>query len=225
MGFKKREFNRPIYEEQSDEPERVIIISCEGRNTEPEYFNCIKTKLSEHISALLEIRVIEKNDNNSRPQHVVRNLQQFIADKYDYKSDYDEMWVVCDREKVDSRKRDLESVIPDCNKHNFSVALTNPLFEFWLLLHVVDIREYDQQKLFKNEKLSSSRRYIDKTLSEVLSNGFNKKAGKFNRDIVTIDNIKRALVQEKLFANDPDEIMDKLGSNIGDLIRAILPLN
>lgn len=94
MGFKNRTFSRPVYEEQSDEPERVIIISCEGRNTDPEYFNCIKSKLSEYISALLEIKVIDKNDNNSRPQHVYGNLRRFITDKYDYKSDYDEMWIV-----------------------------------------------------------------------------------------------------------------------------------
>jgi hypothetical protein len=224
MGFKNREFNRPVYQEQADEPERIIIISCEGRNTEPEYFNCIKTKLSEHISALLEIKVIDKNDNDSSPQHVVRKLQQFITDKYDYKSDFDEMWIVCDREKVESRKRDLEKIFPLCAENNFSVAITNPLFEFWLLLHVVEIKDYDHQQLFDNDKVSINRRYIDSTLAAVLPNGFNKKTGRFNCDIVTLDNIKKALVQEKLFANEPDKIMDNLGSNIGDLIRAILPL-
>ena len=93
MGFKNRVFNRPVYGEQEQEPERVIIISCEGRNTEPEYFNTIKTKLAAHISTLLEVCVIDKEDNNSRPQNVYQNLAQFVADKYDYKSEFDEMWI------------------------------------------------------------------------------------------------------------------------------------
>jgi hypothetical protein len=226
MGFKNKPFNRPIYSEQLEEPQRVIIISCEGRNTEPEYFKTIKAKLNAHISALLEIRVVDKEDNKSGPKDVINNLQQFIVDKYDYKGDFDEMWIVCDREKVEDRKKALIESFPVCENNNFSIALTNPLFEFWLLLHIVDITKYDEQQLHDNDYVSDAkkRRFIDKTLSDVLPNGFNKKKGKFNHEIVTMQNIKSALKQEALFANDPDEILDHLGSNIGDLIRAILPL-
>jgi hypothetical protein len=38
MGFKERSFGQPTYQQQEEEPTRVIIISCEGTNTEPEYF-------------------------------------------------------------------------------------------------------------------------------------------------------------------------------------------
>jgi len=38
MAFKDRGFHKPIYIEEELELKRVIIISCEGRNTEPEYF-------------------------------------------------------------------------------------------------------------------------------------------------------------------------------------------
>ncbi len=54
MKFNNDLFNKNIFEENTDEPERIIIISCEGRNTEPEYFNTIKQKLSEYISSLLK---------------------------------------------------------------------------------------------------------------------------------------------------------------------------
>lgn len=37
---------------------------------------------------------------------------------------------LCDREKVDSRKRDLEDIFPLCDENDFSVAITNLLFEF-----------------------------------------------------------------------------------------------
>ena len=107
MGFIDRGFTTLLYEEESREPERVIIISCEGTNTEPEYFETIKEKLSDYISVLLEIKIVPKPSNASEPKDVVCNLEQFIIDQYDYKSDYDEMWVIWDREKVEHRKANI----------------------------------------------------------------------------------------------------------------------
>ncbi|MFT4928668.1 MAG: hypothetical protein ACI8WB_004788 [Phenylobacterium sp.] len=225
MGFKYRTFDQPTYPQRMQEPERVIIISCEGRVTEPEYFGAIKRKLNEYIPALLEVDVVPKEDNNSSPQDVLNNLERHILDKYDYNRDYDQMWIVCDREKKEHRKAHLIDIIPICEEKNYSLAVTNPTFEFWLLLHAVDIESYDKQQLFDNQWVTEKkkRRYIDKELSEVLANGFNKKTGKFNTELVTIENIKRALEQEKYFANKRDDILDQLGSNVGDLIRVILP--
>lgn len=225
MGFKNRNFDTPVYTEQEEEPERVIIISCEGRNTEPEYFETVKTKLSDHISSLVEITIVPKEDNKSNPQDIVENLEDFITTKYDYKSDFDEMWIVCDRESVEARKKHIIEIIPHCESKGYQLSISNPLFEFWLLLHIVDISGYDKDKLLKNEYVSEAknRRFIDKELSDKLENGFNKKKGRFNTEIVSVDNIKRALDQEKLFENDRDKILDHLGSNVGDLMKRILP--
>jgi len=227
MGFLSREFNVPTYAEEEKEPQRVIIISCEGRNTEPEYFEAIKDILSENISALLEVKVVPKFDNKSNPQDIVRNLESFIDAEYDYQSDHDEMWVVWDREKVESRKQKILEILPECNKKNYRIALTNPAFEFWLLLHIVDISTYEQDVLYENDWCSASknRRFIDKELSSNLVGGYNKKKDKFNRKIVTKENILRAITQEKLFENNLEEIIDSLGSNVGCLIEKILNLD
>lgn len=226
MGFKDRNFNSPIYQEQEKEPEKVIIISCEGRNTEPEYFETIKEKLSDLISVLVEIKIVDRDNNKSNPKDIVCNLEEYILEQYDYKSDYDEMWVIWDREKVEARKKDILEMIPKCREKNYYIALTNPLFELWLLLHIVDISKYDKEILFINkwETEAKNRRFIDKELSNILSDGYNKKEGKFNKNIVTKDNILRALKQEKLFENKLENIIDSLGSNVGDLMQSILDI-
>ncbi len=223
MAFKERAFNEPAYEIEVDEPKRVVIISCEGRNTEPEYFKAIKTKLSEHISSLVQVDIVPKDDDNSAPQAVLDNLDSYIKEKYNYQSDYDKMWIVCDREKVDSRKRHINEIIPICAEKGYSLAITNPLFELWLLLHIIDINEYDKEILYKNEPISNKRKFLDKELSLKLVNGFNKSKGKFNTDLVTIENIKRALEQEKKITNEIPLIIDQIGSNIGEIIQDILP--
>ena len=222
MGFKARNFETTEYIEEELNPKKIIIISCEGSNTEPAYFKAIKEKLSEHISALIKVEVIPKEAGASEPKDIVCNLDEFLHTEYDYKNEYDdELWVVWDREKVDARKENILKILPECREKNYNIAMTNPLFEFWLLLHVDDITKYNTEILFINDwdTPSKNRRYIDKELSNILSNGYNKK--NFNSDIVTKENIDKALEQEKLFETKIEKIMDKLGSNIGDLIRNI----
>jgi len=225
MGFKSKSFDTPTYIEQSSEIKRIIIISCEGENTEPEYFETIKTKLSEYIYSGCTIHIVPHQKKGSEPEKIVCNLDDYIKEEYDYKrSDNDEMWVILDREKVDERKKDILEMIPQCREKNYHIALTNPLFEFWLLLHIVDISLYNRDVLYKNEWVSSSknRRFIDKELSNKLENGYSKKKNKFNQSIVTKENILRALEQERLFENELEKIIDNLGSNVGELIRRIL---
>lgn len=223
MGFENTNFNNPIYTEEEIEPQKILIISCEGSNTEPEYFQSIKNKLSDYIDILLEIEIIPKEPGASEPQDVVSNLDEYIKDKYDYKPENDEKWVVWDREKVPERKKDIEKMIPVCLEKNYNIAMTNPLFEFWLLLHVDDISTYDNDELFKNEKISNNKKFIDKKLFDILGS-YNKKKNKFNTDIVSMDNIKKAILQEKLFENQLENIIDHLGSNIGTLVSRILKI-
>jgi len=222
MGFTERNFETSEYTEEELDPKKVIIISCEGSNTEPAYFKAIKEKLSEYISALIKIEIVPKESGASEPKDIVCNLDDFLHTEYDYKYEYDdELWVVWDREKVDARKKNILKILPECREKNYNIAMTNPLFEFWLLLHIDDITKYDNEILFINDwdTPSKKRRYIDKKLSNILTNGYNKK--NFNRDIVTKENIDKALEQEKLFETEVERIMDNLGSNIGDLIRSI----
>ena len=224
MAFKQKDFGQPTYEQQEEEPRRAIIISCEGTNTEPEYFEAIKDKLKDNISSLIKIELVPKPNNASEPQDVLDNLQTFV-DKYDFRKGYDSLWLVCDREKVIARKtgnKGLLKVIPLCEKKGYSIALSNPLFEFWLLLHVVDITSYDNNTLFDNEKINGNRRYIDKELSNILPDGYNKKKGQFNRKIVSLDNVQKAIKQEELFENDLTKIMDNLGGNVSLLIKEIV---
>ena len=85
MSFEQSDFNKPSYSESEEVPKKLILISTEGRNTEPEYFNAIKTKLGHQIDAVLQVEVYPKNDNASAPKHVLQNLKRFI-DIYDFNS-------------------------------------------------------------------------------------------------------------------------------------------
>ncbi|HDZ46554.1 hypothetical protein LCGC14_0317340 [marine sediment metagenome] len=226
MPFQDRNFSKPIYEETGKEPKKVVIISCEGCNTEPEYFSSIVDKLSENVKNLVEIEIVEKLDNSSDPNNVLRNLENHIEEKFDFKNGTDILWLVIDRESVDSRKKAIEDILPVCHTKGYSIALSNPLFEFWLLLHVCDISKYKKEDLHNNEWVTEARnrRFIDKQLSEILDNGFNKKSGRFNQEIISVENIKRAIAQEQQFCSTLPNLLDELGTNVSILINDILDL-
>lgn len=224
MGFKERSFTQPIYIEESVEAKKAIIISCEGRVTEFEYFNGIKNHLSSYIDVVLEVHVIPKRSNASEPKDIVKNLEEYIASTYDYKNGHDECWLVLDREKVPARKTNILVIAPICKSKNYNIAITNPTFEFWLLLHLDNIEQYDKEVLFKNDKVNTKRKFIDKELSNRLL-GYNKRQGSFPTKIITKENIQRALEQEKLFENEFEKILDNLGSNVGQLVSKIVKLD
>ncbi|MFA6630583.1 MAG: hypothetical protein WCS55_12560, partial [Sulfuricurvum sp.] len=72
--------------------------------------------------------------------------------------------------------------------------------------------------------VAKRKRFLEKELLTQLYSigGYSKKKGEFNKSIVTLENIKHALEQEKLFENELEQIIDHLGSNVGDLIKKIL---
>lgn len=131
------------------------------------------------------------------------------------------MWLVCDRESVPDRKAHLQEIYPECLQNGYSIALSNPTFELWLLLHIADISEYDKKELFENKKTGgkSSRRFIENELFKTLENGYNKRKGKFNKDIVSVDSINFAVQQSKQYKKDFNSLIDQLGTNVDELIR------
>jgi len=178
----------------------------------------------------MEVLEREKSEeNSSAPTKVVETLANLSSEKLQKikernlsEDSFDIYWAVIDREKQESKKVNLSKALIICKEKDYKVALTNPSFEFWLLLHLENIEQYKVIDLYKNKKISNNKDFMDKELSDRLENGYNKKKATFDESLILIDNILRALKQEKLFENELEQIIDNLGSNVGDLIREIL---
>ena len=92
----------------------------------------------------------------------------------EYDKEIDEIWLIFDRDPNNFNKEQFDNVYRNCEEYGFHIGFTNPNFEFWLLLHLPDINQYDKDILLTNTKVSSKRRYIDRELSSRMS-GYNKK--------------------------------------------------
>ena len=89
---KRKSFERP----EGVKSGRLVVIAAEGKETENIYFE--QMKVSFHASGV-QIEILRRDTNESSPEHVYRQIQDFAA-KYDLDED-DQLWAVVDKRPVD----------------------------------------------------------------------------------------------------------------------------
>lgn len=229
MAFILRPFGTRITPAEEIEPKRLIVISCEDESVQPAYFHKLKEVFEIHT--LTEVTILPCINGRSAVEYVCQNLNDYVIQKSEQYGfdERDEFWIVIDRESpTHVCHKKLLSKLVKCKKFpsNFKIAVANPLFELWLLLHVDDLSKHDYTDLLNNEKVSLKKRFIDQKLSEHLD-GYNKEKKKINKTmtkIVTKENVLKAIKREKKLQKTPSKIIsnNKLGSNIGLLVESIL---
>lgn len=131
--------------------------------------------------------------------------------------------VVLDRDCDSHSRQQLEECIKHCREKGFGFYLSNPCFEFWLLLHLCDVmEEFDegqQQQLLENPKVSYQHTMVSREVSERAHHKKTIKAGHFRNKY--LPNIRTAIRRSKDFATQLPELMDNLGTNIPDLLEEI----
>lgn len=142
------------------DPRPSVLICCEGRVTEPSYFNGLKNELR---IRLVHIEVVPAGPN---PKTIVdyaverkKEAEREARRKRDANLKYDEVWCVFD---VDSHPR-----IPEAKQkavaNGVELAISNPCFELWLLLHFRDQRAHIE----RHEVQAACREHIQGYEKEV----------------------------------------------------------
>lgn len=109
----------------------LIVIASEDRYAVKQYFDLFK-------STQIQFRVLETDDGNSSPGQVMARLAGFITD-HDF-GEGDQFWFVADTDHwIESNHiQNLVEVARLCRQKGIQVALSNPCFELWLLLHFAE---------------------------------------------------------------------------------------
>lgn len=115
---------------------RLIVIASEGKDTERIYF---KALAKEYTNPRVHVHILERSvgeQNNSSPEHVLKQMNDYKS-QYELEAD-DELWLVVDKDRWTDAM--LSHVATECTHDDFMhMALSNPCFELWLLLHLVDV--------------------------------------------------------------------------------------
>jgi hypothetical protein len=116
---------------------RLFVIAVEGERTGSEYvyFTALEQlDLIDRRRIKLEILVADAAAHDSAPTQVLHRLEQFTA-TYHLRG-LDQCWLILDRDRWPERA--LSEVCQATHQAQINVALSNPCFELWLILHDSD---------------------------------------------------------------------------------------
>lgn len=107
---------------------RLVVVATEDTFAPRQYF-----RLFEHER--LVVRVLPSEAGCSSPAHVVRRLIAFERD-YQLKED-DQLWALLDTDHwiEPNHKKGLIETIGEARQRHYRIAMSNPCFDLWLLLH------------------------------------------------------------------------------------------
>lgn len=151
-------------------------------------------------------------ENIDRIQAYIEN-QQIV-----FNQEIDKVCIIVDRDYRNFKENQYDYVVKKCQELNYKLYISNPCFEFWLLLHSSDVNTIDTEKLLKNKKVTSKKRFTEIELSRIFS-GYKKNDIKFDR---FKPNIQLAISQGKDFCEDVVGLKTRLGTNIGLLLEEMI---
>ena len=149
---------------------------------------------------------------------LVTDIDQIIR-KCDitYAPEYDKICFVVDRDKDSFTEVQYDNVLNTCKERKFNFYLSNPCFEFWLLMHFDDVDKLDNMKLLDNPFVTKRYRYTEHELRKLLR-GYKKSRYKA---IDLVGRIDVAIANEKFYCEDIVELKNEVGSNVGLLVTEL----
>ena len=178
---------------------------------------------SEKISNCIEnnnIIILEGGD--TRNDTLINSINYIKDNEIDYRAEIDEIVMIVDRDKKSFTDEQYDFVCNSCKDNGIKLVVTNPCFEFWLLLHfdVNSEEDFDMEKMLENPK-EGNNNYCFGVLRNVFkNNNMHYRKNKF--DVKNLmSKIDNAIKNEKQYCEDVLDLKNNIGSNIGKLITEL----
>ena len=146
---------------------------CEGKQTEPNYFNGLRKKINEKYGSKVDVLIpsIEVKGTGKNTTDLVNYTDKYV--NYANKR-YGQVWVVFDKD--DYSDEQFNQAIKNCD---YNVAWSNPNFELWLLSHLKQVSRViskdeildELDKEFQKNGLGTYKKNDDKIFDKVTKEG------------------------------------------------------
>lgn len=170
--------------------------------------------LSQKLITLLRDQV----DITNLPENIPALIRSMSLTYDDTK---DRICIIVDRDKdsfiATTVNNQYQHVVNACKKYGFNLFVTNPCFEFWLLLHFDDVDSLDMSKLLENNYVTKNKKFTEHELSKRIP----YKKNKYNADFL-VSRLNLAIKNEAKYCEDIDSLMQHVGSNLGKLFKMIM---
>lgn len=167
--------------------------------------------------------LIKYLNHESDVVNIVTDVSDIIkSTNITYDEGFDKICFIVDRDResflAEPDNNQYEYVRKTCKKKGFGFYVSNPCFEFWLLLHFDEVFQLDKDMLLENPKVTTKRRYTEQELRKLLP-GYSK--GKYNADLL-MNRVDKAVRNAKEFCEDNEKLECELGSNVGVLVGKLV---
>ncbi len=161
----------------------LIVIAAEDTYAVQHYFKRFRTRRVQFV-------VVPTEDGCSSPDAVVRRLDDFKRDNATEPGD--EFWFCIDKDHWASSGHidNLVQVLQHCKQADYRIAISNPCFELWLLLHFEEAKP----------ATDCTCREIESWLSRI-AGGYDKTA--CDRLPIDAAMVKTAIARAKALDTDP----------------------
>lgn len=132
-------------------PKRKFYLICEGKNTEPEYFNGLQRSQKSNI---VELKIFPDEGSPSALLRYAKKLFSGRRRRFSFEKD-DQIWILFDKDEHAC----FEETIKKCNESNIQAGFSNPCFEYWLVLHFQDHNSLDDGAAIQKKLASLAKCY------------------------------------------------------------------
>lgn len=185
--------------EHGYEPEDYVT-----EHNKTEVTNCI-------CSSLDELCLVEVT-----PETIGQFRKYLKAQKHFNKRDGDIACLIVDRDADSFTSEQYDSVVEKCEVEHIDLYVTNPRFEFWLLLHFLDKSQIKCEKIYQKRE-SGKQPYLEQELRRCCQ-GVSKRQIPFD---LFADKVDTAIKNEKEFCEEVSGLKMAVGSNIGNLLTEL----
>ena len=202
---------------------RLIVIASEDKDTERIYF---KALAKEYTNPRVHVHILERSvdeQNNSSPEHVLKQLNDYKS-QYELEAD-DELWLVVDKDRWTEAM--LSRVATECSQEvAMHMALSNPCFELWLLLHIEDVASLTPEE----QMLWMENRRKSKNADPYLKVRLRQKIGSYHESsydtLALIAHVEDAIERARALDKNPaDRWPQTLGTRVYLLAESIMNRN
>jgi hypothetical protein len=117
-------------------PKKTLLVFCEGEKTEPQYLEALKRQPEIRDVAAVDLR-IETGHGGAVPLTLVALAIDARNRAAAEEAEIDEFWCVFDVEWPRNHPG-LSDAVRRARENEIHLAITNPCFELWLILHFND---------------------------------------------------------------------------------------
>ncbi len=219
-----REFTALVRRSGFTDAEKFYILAYEGTVTEKKYFEDLRNSDIFNDNGQIETIPLKRETTGHNNPLDVKALLSKAKSEFSFKKT-DEFWLVIDRDQWETIHHiDFDQLVEDCRREgNFFIALSNPCFEMWLILHLAKLSrlpEDEQTKIYENAPISAKKNYIDKVLADLIGDG--RGYNKVPNPRIFLPKVYDAITNAKEISNDALPYPTTLGSDVFKLVEKLV---